>query len=74
VSLAFEGRAEARDFRQFGEIIEQTPETVQLKVPRAKVAETCREILGTHQIRDISVQEPPIEDIIRQVFGEAGSA
>src|SRR5208337_2476199 len=48
VSLVFEGRAEARDFRQFGEIVEQTAETVQLKVPRAKVAETCREILGSH--------------------------
>jgi ABC-2 type transport system ATP-binding protein len=72
VSLVFEGRAEARDFRQFGEIVEETPETVQLKVPRAKVAETCREILGRHHIRDISVQEPPIEDVIRQVFGEAG--
>jgi len=72
VSLVFEGRAEARDFRQFGEIVEETPETVQLKVPRAKVAETCREILGRNRVRDISVQEPPIEDVIRQVFGEAG--
>jgi ABC-2 type transport system ATP-binding protein len=72
VSLVFEGRTEARDFRQFGEIVEETPEIVQLKVPRAKVAETCREILGRHHVRDISVQEPPIEDIIRQVFGEAG--
>jgi len=25
-------------------------------------------------VRDISVQEPPIEDVIRQVFGEAGAA
>jgi len=74
VSLVFEDRAEPRDFRSFGEIIESTPETVQLKVPRAKVAETCREILGSHRIRDISVQEPPIEDVIRQVFGEAREA
>src|SRR3984957_319249 len=36
VSLVFEGREEARDFRQFGEIVESTPDTVQLKVPRAK--------------------------------------
>src|SRR5213594_2274455 len=41
VSLVFESRAE-RDFRAFGEVTEQTPETVQLKVPRAKVADTCR--------------------------------
>jgi ABC-2 type transport system ATP-binding protein len=71
VSLVFEGREEPRYFRAFGEIIEATPETVQLKVPRAKVAETCREILARHRVRDISVQEPPVEDIIRQVFGEA---
>jgi ABC-2 type transport system ATP-binding protein len=71
VSLVFEGRAEARDFKAFGEILEETPETVQLKVPRAQVAETCREILGRHRVRDISVQEPPVEDVIRQVFGEA---
>jgi len=72
VSLVFEERAEARDFREFGEIVEATPDTVQIKVPRAKVAETCREILGRCRVRDISVQEPPIEDVIRQVFGGVG--
>jgi ABC-2 type transport system ATP-binding protein len=71
VSLVFEDRTEGRNFREFGEVIESTAETVQLKVPRAKVAETCREILGRCRVRDISVQEPPIEDVIRQVFGEA---
>ena len=74
VSLVFEERTEARDFREFGEIVEATAETVQLKVPRAQVAGTCREILGRHRVQDISVQEPPIEDVIRQVFGEAKEA
>ncbi|MGA3170191.1 MAG: ATP-binding cassette domain-containing protein [Chthoniobacteraceae bacterium] len=69
VSLVFEDRAEGRDFREFGEVVEATPESVQLKVPRAQVAATCREILGRCLVRDISVQEPPIEDVIRQVFG-----
>jgi len=71
VSLVFEERTEPRDFLEFGEIVESTPETVQLKVPRTRVAETCREILGRRRVRDISVQEPPVEDVIRQVFGEA---
>ena len=31
--------------RRFGEVIEQTPVSVQLKVPRAKVTETCRAVL-----------------------------
>ena len=71
VSLVFDERAEVRDFLEFGEIVESTPVTIQIKVPRSKVAEICREILGRHPVRDISVQEPPIEDVIRQVFGEA---
>ena len=74
VSLVFEERTEARDFRGFGEIVESSPATVQIKVPRAQVAGICREILGRHQVRDISVQEPPVEDVIRQVFGAAKEA
>jgi ABC-2 type transport system ATP-binding protein len=70
VSLVFAPRMEPCDFKQFGEIVEQSTDTVQLKVPRAKVAETCREILDRCNIRDINVQEPPIEDVIRQVFGQ----
>jgi ABC-type uncharacterized transport system ATPase subunit len=43
---------------------------VQLKVPRAKVTETCRELLANCKVTDINVQELPVEDVIRQLFGE----
>src|SRR6202790_4628271 len=45
LSLTFEREA-TRDFSTFGEIVEQTPVSVQLKVPRAKVTETCRQLLA----------------------------
>jgi len=54
----------------FGEITEQTPISVQLKVPRAKVTETCRRLLEACDVSDINVQEVPVEDVIRQLFGE----
>ena len=60
----------ATDFTAFGEVIEQTPVSVQLKVPRAKVTETCRELLANCKVTDINVQELPVEDVIRQLFGE----
>ena len=60
----------ARDFARFGEVVEQTPLSVQLKVPRAKVTETCREVLEACDVSDINVQELPVEDVIRQLFGE----
>ena len=69
VSLTFEERAE-RDFAEFGEVIEQTPVSVQLKVPRAKVTETSRQLLDNCKVTDINVQEVPVEDVIRQLFGE----
>jgi len=43
---------------------------VQLKVPRAKVTETCREVLQSCDVSDINVQEVPVEEVIRQLFGE----
>jgi ABC-type uncharacterized transport system ATPase subunit len=41
-----------------------------LKVPRAKVTETCRQVLEACDVCDINVQEVPVEDVIRQLFGE----
>lgn len=69
ISLTFE-KEMARDFSIFGEIVEQTPVSVQLKVPRAKVTETARQLLEACQVSDINVQELPVEEVIRQLFGE----
>ena len=69
VSLTFAEKAD-RDFSTLGEIVEQTPLSVQLKVPRAKVTETCRKLLEGCAVTDINVQELPVEEVIRQLFGE----
>ena len=69
LSLTFEKEA-TRDLSGFGEITEQTPVSVQLKVPRARVTETCRQLLDACDVCDINVQEVPVEDVIRQLFGE----
>src|SRR5438309_564128 len=69
LSLTFE-RPVTRDFSEFGEVIEQTPVSVQLKVPRAKVTETCRRLLEACDVSDINVQELPVEEVIRQLFGQ----
>src|SRR5256886_5538703 len=69
LSLTFEKEA-TRDLSRFGEVTEQTPVSVQLKVPRAKVTETCRELLEACDVSDINVHEVPVEEVIRQLFGE----
>ena len=69
LSLTFADQA-TRDFAEFGEVMEQTPASVRLKVPRAKVTDTCRRLLENCQVTDISVEELPVEEVIRQLFGE----
>ena len=69
VSLTF-AEKEPRDFSNMGEVVEEAPLSVQLKVPRAKVTEVCRQLLRSCSVTDINVQELPVEDVIRQLFGE----
>src|SRR3979409_740935 len=72
ISLTFETPGE-RDFSALGEVLQQTPLSVQLKVPRAKVTETCRQVLAECAVVDINVQELPVEEVIRQLFGQRDS-
>lgn len=67
VRFSFEDKAE-RDFSAFGEVTEQSPQTVLLKMPRASVAESCRAVLAMYKVTDISVQEIPVEEVIRRMF------
>src|SRR5437762_4309943 len=69
ISLTFAQPAE-RDFSALGEVLQQTPVSVQIKVPRAKVTETCREVLEECAVMDINVQELPVEEVIRHLFGQ----
>jgi len=73
VHFTFEDAA-VRDFTAFGEVTEQTPQTVLLKVPRAGVAETCRAVLAHDRVTDINVQEMPIEEVIRWMFQQGSGA
>ena len=63
----------AADFESLGSILERTPNSLRIGVPRAKVAEVCRVILDRAAVADLTVAEPPIEDIIREVFGKKTS-
>ncbi|MBA3544494.1 MAG: ATP-binding cassette domain-containing protein [Chthoniobacterales bacterium] len=73
ISLTFAEKQE-RDFSALGEVVEQTPVSVQLKVPRAKVTDVARQLLSACSVSDINVQELPVEDVIRQLFGERSAA
>lgn len=57
------------NLQRFGEVIEQTTGRIKLKVKRARVIGVCQELLDQFPVRDIDIEEAPIEDVIRQMFG-----
>lgn len=56
-----------------GKVIEKTDSSLRLEVPRARVAEVCREILARHTVTDLSVEDIPVEEVIRHVFEDNSS-
>jgi ABC-2 type transport system ATP-binding protein len=49
-------------------VVERTAETIKLKVKRDRVIPACKALLDELPVRDIDIEEVPIEDVIRQIF------
>ena len=52
----------------YGEVVEQSPTAIKLKVKRDRVITVCKALLDELPVSDIDIQEVPIEDVIRQIF------
>jgi ABC-2 type transport system ATP-binding protein len=48
--------------------VEKTPGGIKLKVKRDRVIPVCKALLDELPVRDIDIEEVPIEDVIRQLF------
>jgi ABC-2 type transport system ATP-binding protein len=53
---------------KFGEVVEKSPGSIKLKVKRDRVIAACKTLLDELPVRDIDIEEVPIEDVIRQIF------
>jgi ABC-2 type transport system ATP-binding protein len=60
----------AVDFSRFGELVEHSANRIQLKVKRDQVIAVCKELLDKVPVNDIDIQEVPIEEVIRRMFGK----
>ena len=43
---------------------------MEIQVGKNEVAEKTRELLSKLKVADLTIEDPPIEDIIRQVFSK----
>ncbi|MCA9173512.1 MAG: ABC transporter ATP-binding protein [Planctomycetales bacterium] len=62
-----------RVLSSYGELLEHEPPRARLKIPRAQVAARLGEILSRHVIEDVAVEDPPLEEVIAEVFSQVSS-
>jgi ABC-2 type transport system ATP-binding protein len=58
----------SEQFAKYGDVVEQSPASVKLKVKRDRVIPACKALLDELPVTDIDIQEVPIEEVIRQIF------
>lgn len=71
VTLQLETEQSLDDLRSIPGLIDIQPPRIKFRVRRDDVARHLGDLLATHQINDVVVEDPPLEDVIANVFSEA---
>jgi ABC-2 type transport system ATP-binding protein len=59
------------DLGRYGEVLSVEPPRVKLQVPRNVVPEVLSGLLAEHTVEDVSVEDPPLEEVIAEMFSRA---
>jgi ABC-2 type transport system ATP-binding protein len=54
----------------YGEVVEREGDRAKLRVPKADTPRIAARLLSEQQIADLTIEDPPIEDVIELVFAE----
>jgi ABC-2 type transport system ATP-binding protein len=60
----------AADLSSYGEVVGRDGGRVMLRVPKADATRVAAALLGALPVTDLTIEEPPIEDAIEQVFAQ----
>ncbi|MCC7361797.1 MAG: ATP-binding cassette domain-containing protein [Anaerolineales bacterium] len=64
----------AADLSGYGEVVERGEGRIALRVPKAEAARATARLLADLPVGDITIEDPPIEDVIERVFTQAAPA
>lgn len=74
VKLQFSDDTTPEALTRYGEIVSHQGPVVELKVDRRRLAQTLDHILDRYDVLDLTVQDPPLEQVIARVFAESAPA
>jgi viologen exporter family transport system ATP-binding protein len=55
----------------YGDVIHRDGDRITLRVPKADTSRVAARLLADHQVLDLTIEEPPIEDVIELVFAQS---
>jgi ABC-2 type transport system ATP-binding protein len=55
----------------YGEVIHRDGDRATLRVPKAETSRVAARLLSEHEVLDLTIEEPPIEDVIEMVFAQS---
>jgi ABC-2 type transport system ATP-binding protein len=67
-----EGRVEAI-LPDGGELVARTPIGLTIRVPKAETAHVASRLLSELPVADLTIEDPPIEEVIESVFASPGN-
>ena len=62
------------DLSRYGDVLELKEPEVKLRVERNEITNVLSAVLAEHEIEDVSVEDPPLEEVIAKVFSQAAKS
>jgi ABC-2 type transport system ATP-binding protein len=59
------------DLARYGDVVEVTEPRVKLRIDRKDISRVLEHVLSSHAIEDVSVEDPPLEEVIAQLFAQS---
>jgi ABC-2 type transport system ATP-binding protein len=73
ISLELADGESTTGFERYGEVISVEPPKVKLRILRTMVPDVLGNILAAHAVADVSVEDPPLEEVIAEMFSQAAN-
>ncbi len=74
LTLQFADSQMPSDLSRYGEVLEINEPKARLRVDRSKIAGVLSSVLASHSVEDVSVEDPPLEEVIAEMFALSAKA
>jgi ABC-2 type transport system ATP-binding protein len=68
ITLHLESPLDGTDLSAYGEVVRSEALQVEIRVPKGEAAAVTARVLAELPVADLSVEDPPLEEVIEQVF------